>query len=268
MSTSAPNVETEATQQSQTGLSILPSNLCPNIDHIKTEDDAPMDNVFSEKQQRLLTEPLYTSWQAWKPFVAMANVGLFFALKQPPLVPDVLLSLEVQIPADIHPKANRSYFVWEYGKPPTVAIEIVSNKEGGEDQHKRIGYARIGIAYYAIYDPDQHLSDERLRIFRLNGITYERLSQNPSQAYPLPSINLGLAIWRGEFEGCMDDWLRWIDSSGLVIPTGAEVAETERQRADAESMRADAESMRAEDERSRANKLAEQLRKLGFEPDL
>lgn len=34
----------------------------PNIDALTTEDDTPVDNLPSEKQQRLLTEPLYSSW--------------------------------------------------------------------------------------------------------------------------------------------------------------------------------------------------------------
>ena len=28
-----------------------------------TEDDTPVDNWFSEKQRRLLVDPLYASWQ-------------------------------------------------------------------------------------------------------------------------------------------------------------------------------------------------------------
>jgi hypothetical protein len=56
----------------------LPVELHPNVDHLVTEDDTPVDNIFSEKQQRLLTEPLYNSWSGpgeGRPFVAMANVG-------------------------------------------------------------------------------------------------------------------------------------------------------------------------------------------------
>lgn len=34
----------------------------PDISHIITEVDAPMENLPSEKQQRLLTKPLYSSW--------------------------------------------------------------------------------------------------------------------------------------------------------------------------------------------------------------
>lgn len=253
---------------------VLPLDQWPNIDHIITEDGAPMDNVFSEKQQRLLTEPLYTSWRPGRPFVAMANVGLFFAPKQFPLVPDVLLSLDVPFPEDLHPKANRSYFVWEYGKPPNIVIEIVSNKAGGEDTEKLAGYARLGVAYYVIYDPERHLSDDALRVFQLSGMKYQQATPSPTNTYPLSEISLGFALWVGEYEGCTDKWLRWIDIAGVVVPTGAEqagierqLAEAERNRADAEQSRADAEQSRADAEQTRAEKLADQLRRIGIQPE-
>lgn len=263
MSTSVLEVESALVQQPVSAtveLQVLPAHLHPNIDHIITEDGAPVDSVFAEKQQRLLTEPLYTSWHPGHPFIAMANVGLFFTPKQPPLVPDTLLSLDVHAPDDLHRKENRSYFVWEYGKPPNVVIEIVSNQEGGEDSNKLLGYERIGIAYYAIFDPNQHLSGEVLRVFQIHGMKYERIPSSPANAYSLSGINLGITLWRGQFEGATGEWLRWTDSSGAIIPTGAELAEFERQRADAERTRADAE-------RSRADLLAEQLRKMGVQPE-
>ena len=48
------------------------------------------------------------------------------------MVPDVMLSLDVSIADDLQEKKNRSYFVWRFGKPPEVVIEIVSNREGEE----------------------------------------------------------------------------------------------------------------------------------------
>jgi len=69
----------------------------PDISHIITEDDTPVDNMFSAKQQRLLVEPLYTSWQAGRPFIADANVGVFRSPHLPPIVPDMFLSLDVEI---------------------------------------------------------------------------------------------------------------------------------------------------------------------------
>lgn len=57
---------------------------------------------------------------------------------------------------------NRSYFVWEFGKPPEVAVEVVSNRKGGETGEKMEIYARVGFWYYAIFDPDRFVQkDER-----------------------------------------------------------------------------------------------------------
>ena len=60
-----------------------PADIAPNIDHIVTEDDTPVDNIFSEKQQRLLTESLYRSWPgpgAERVFMVAANVGVYAAV--------------------------------------------------------------------------------------------------------------------------------------------------------------------------------------------
>ena len=146
-----------------------------DISHIVTEDDTSVDNLLSEKQQRLLTEALYSSWLApngSKRFLAAANVGLFYALRQPPLVPDVFLSLNVQVPQEWHQKEHRSYFFWEFGKPPEVVIEIVSNKEGNELGSKLTHYAQIGVTYYVIYDPLQQLGETLLRLYGLREAHY------------------------------------------------------------------------------------------------
>lgn len=104
----------------------------PDISQIVIEDDTPVDNFQSAKQQRLLVEPLYSSWLPESPFIVAANVGLFYALKQDPIVPDAFLSLGVEMPDDWSLKQNRSYFAWEFGKFPEVVIEIVSNRRGSE----------------------------------------------------------------------------------------------------------------------------------------
>jgi Uma2 family endonuclease len=243
----------------------LPPELHPKVDHLVTEDDTPVDNVFSEKQQRLLTEPLFSSWSSAghrRSFVAMANVGLFYAVRQPPFVPDVLLSLGVELPQDIHVKAHRSYFVWEYGQAPDVVIEVVSNLEGGEDTEMLAGYARVGVRYYVVFDPDRLLGEEVLRAYRLEGPRFQRMDE----PVWFPHVELGLRLWQGRYEDLDAEWLRWVDAEGRWIHTGSERAEAERQRADAERQRADAERQRADAERQRAERLAEQLRRLGVAP--
>jgi hypothetical protein len=74
--------------------------LPPDISHLVTEDDTPVDSLLSEKQQRLLVTCLYSSWAPGLPFLAAANVGLFYGLKLPAIVPDALLSLGVEVSQD------------------------------------------------------------------------------------------------------------------------------------------------------------------------
>ena len=175
---------------------VLPAELHPVVDHLVTEDDTPVDNVFSEKQMRLLTEPLYSSWtgpSGQRSFVAMSNVGLFFDVNRPPLVPDVLLSTNVVRPADFRAKRHRSYFIWEYGKPPDVVIEVVSNREGGEDTGKLEVYAEVGVRDYAIFDPDRLLGPELLRVYRLVEGEYRKMEE----PIRFPKLGLGLRVVAG-----------------------------------------------------------------------
>ncbi|XGV94937.1 MAG: Uma2 family endonuclease [Leptolyngbya sp. BL-A-14] len=236
----------------------IEADLSPDISKLAIEDDTPVDNLISEKQQRLLTEPLYSNPSALgsRTFLLAANVGVFYAVRQPPLVPDVFLSLDVEVPQNWSEKKNRTYFVWEFGKPPDVVIEIVSNKEGNELSSKLNDYARMGIAYYIVFDPLQQLGDLLLRSFEQRAGRYQEMS-----ASWLEAIGIGLTLWDGKFEGKDDRWLRWCTADGVVIPTGAEKAEQERQRAEQERQRAE----RAE---ARAAALAERLRAMGLDPDV
>jgi Uma2 family endonuclease len=221
----------------------------PDTSHLTTEDDTPVDNLASEKHQRLLTEPLYSSWTTPgqpRPFLVAANVGLFWIPRDPAIVPDVLLSLGVTTPQDWW--ATRSYFVWEFGKTPEVVIEIVSNTKGEEKGTKRTTYAQIGIPYYIIYDPQQYLHGDVLEVYELRRGQYDRRPDTW-----LPTVGLGVRLWAGTFEERSDTWLRWCDQDGVVIPTGAERAAQERQR--------------AETAHQRAERLAATLRALGIDPD-
>jgi Uma2 family endonuclease len=230
----------------------------PKIDHLITEDDEPVDNLFSETQQRLLTEPLYSSWA--KPgqehtFLAAANVGIFYLNQNPGIAPDVMLSLDIKVPNEFWSKEHRSYFVWEYGKPPDLVIEIVSPTPGGENDRKKAIYARMRVGYYVIFDPNGYLMPESLTIYRLNDFSYE--AQASAQ---FPALGLGLTFWEGEYEGKRDNWLRWVDASGQLIPTG-------RERADQEHQRANQAETLLQQERARSDRLAEILRQLGQNPD-
>ena len=232
----------------------------PDISHIITEDDTPVDNIFSEKQQRLLTESLNGFWNPGRPFVAAANVGVFNKINDPAIVPDMFVSLDVQLPEDIWKKRNRSYFIWEYGKPPDLVVEVVSNKQGGESDIKFQRYAAMRVWYYIIYDPQHCIQKEALRIYELSAKGYIPKIDNQ-----LLQVGLKVKLWKGIYEGRMDTWLRFCDNDGNLIPTGYEKAEAERKKAKQAQQEADAERNRAEQAEEREKKLAEKLRSLGID---
>ena len=233
-----------------------------DIESLVTEDDTPVDNMPSEKQQRLLTEPLYSSWVgpgAGRTFLAAANVGVFAEARNPAIVPDVFLSLDVQVADNWWDKRHRSYFVWEFGKPPDLVVEIVSNREGNEVGSKRLSYARMGVGYYVIYDPFHRVMRDDVRVYRLRDGGYER-----RKSLRFAELRLGLRLWEGAFEGVRwSGWLRWTDEHDVLIPTGRE----QRHRAEQERHRAEHAEHLLSEERRRAERLAALLRRSGIDPE-
>jgi hypothetical protein len=136
MNPTAPPLEHEQDEVHEdangNGVPLLDPNCIPSLDHLVTQDDSPVDNFIVERLQRLLTEPLYSSWGGpgeGRPFVAAANVGLFAEPKNPAFVPDFLLSLDVKLrEGDPRAKENHSYYIWLFGKPPDPILEIVSDR--------------------------------------------------------------------------------------------------------------------------------------------
>lgn len=224
----------------------------PNVETLITEDNTPVDNLFSAKQQRLLVETLQGNVSQWNPsgrtFIADANVGIFPIPKNTPLVPDAFLSMDIEPDALQNIHTNKAYFAWVYGKMPEIVIEIVSNRKGGEMARKFQEYARQHIPYYAVFDPTQELRGEIFQLFALHQGSYRPLND-----FWMEDIHLGLRLWEGAYEGTEATWLRWCDDRGNLIPTTAESRDNEKSRADSE--------------KARAERLAEKLRELGINPD-
>jgi hypothetical protein len=220
----------------------FPPECTPRVDHLIVEDNTPVESLFFERLMRLLVEVLYCSWAGpggGRRFGAFANVGLFWEPRQTPLVPDVMLSLDVD-PGAVARRGFRSYFLWEFGKIPDVVFEFVSDRLGGETTWKQRDYLRLRIPYYVVFDPFGRLGAGVLRVFELRGLAYE-----PIDPRWLPGVGLGLTLWEGMFEDIHWRWLRWCDQSGQALPTSQE---------------------RIEQERRRADRLADKLRSLGIDP--
>jgi len=242
----------------------------PDTSHLITETDEPLDNLFSEKQMRLLTEALYASWNPGRPFWVAANVGMYEALNAKAVVPDVFLSLDTTS-EQAKEFGSKCYFFWDHGKPPEVVIEIVSNADGGELERKLQRYAKLHVDHYVVFDPFAYLSSEPIQAYVLTGGVYQK---RPGADFFATVEGLQLRRWTGVYEGQNETWLRWADQGGTLIATGTERANAEAKRADAESKRANAESDRANaesdrarTESARADAFAARLRELGIDPE-
>ncbi len=98
----------------------------------------------------------------------------------------------------------------------------------------------MGIPYYVVYDPARQLGVSPLYVWELRGNVYVLVEPW------FETLGLGLVEWPGQYEDMSAVWLRWRRRDGSLVPTGAERAETEKQRAD---------------------RMAEKLRALGIDPD-
>ena len=233
-----------------------------NIEEIAVEDGEPVDNFLSEKQMRLLTEPLYTSWKSeiHSRFLVASNVGIFTKILHGGVAPDVLLSMGVEKPKSSPKNEDKCYYLDKLGKAPEVVIEIVSNREGDELDGKLNIYGKIGVKYYAVYDPYRYILKEHpLLCYEYNNGVLSVMQ------YPLwfPEAGLGLCLWEGFFENEYRSWLRWCYSHGGIIPTGKEVSVLEKLRADKEEIKAEMEHVerkKAERKAERAKEEAEQAK--------
>lgn len=250
--------------------------LAAAVELLPTEDDQPVDNIISERLMHLLTEILNISWKPLtangqpRTFLALANVGLYFAVKKNPIVPDVMVSMDVDMPSGFKAKSDLTYFVWDHGKLPEIAIEVVSQKSASEDTEKLHKYEQIGVEYYAVIDPMKVLSEEVLRTYELRNGTYQ-----PCVDDFFPKIGLGLKQWAGEYGKIyLDNWVRWCNADGVLLPMAtesialaAERADLLADRAQQQAERADLETERADRETKRAEALAAKLRELGVDPE-
>ncbi len=69
-----------------------------------------------------------------------------------------------------------TYKIWEEGKPPDFAMEVISPSSATMDTgSKRVLYERLGIEEYFVFQPDTSKRSPRLTGYRLEGPRYEQL---------------------------------------------------------------------------------------------
>ncbi len=206
-----------------------PRQYLPSAEELPDSDDAPVDNELQILVPALLRAILSCLWSERQEWFLGVNMGVYYDSEMPAIVPDGFLSLGV-----IRRKSERgrlSYVLWEEDYiVPQLVLEVVSKTYGQEYSDKKAKYARIGVLYYAIYNPDYWERDKHdpFEVYRLVEGEYIRQVGEPVW---MSEIGLSIGRERGSYEGWIREWLRWYDAEGKCIPTEAE---QERQRAEQE----------------------------------
>jgi Uma2 family endonuclease len=224
----------------------------PSSEELPCSDDTPVDNVGrrpsrSEDQNLLpnvllfLLNSLWANRMDWYFGVDMAVYHTTGASPRVPVVPDAFLSLGVERKKG--GRSRRSYVVWEEQEiVPILALEMVSHKPDGEYDEKPEIYAKLGVLYYVIYNPEFWRRDrhEPFEVYKLIEGTYQLQQGEP---YWMPEIGLGLGRCQGLLGNLPQEQLAWFDSSGNRHLSEAEI------------------------ERQQKERLAKRLQELGEDPD-
>jgi len=170
--------------------------------------------------------------------------------KEYPLAPDIAVIKGVSF------QYVRSWRVGKTGPAPQVVFEIASEETWNNDLHEKPGkYARMGVAEYFAYDPNEQPLDRKTarRLFGWQLDPTEGVMREMR-------LRADGSLWSAQLQSVLvpqSDHLRLYDRQGHLRLTQAE----------AEARRAEIEAGRAEIEARRGQLMAEKLRSLGIDPD-
>jgi len=254
----------------QTAPPLPPKETLPTMYDLKSEDpeEPGLPDEFHDLQPQLLRETFQPPTYSPEEIFIGTDLNLYYDVHHPQWYkrPDWFAVVGVSRLYE-QQDLRLSYVIWQEGVSPLVAVELLSPGTEKEDLGQTLRdvtqpptkwevYERIlRIPYYVVFDR----YTDRLQVFTLQGERYQELNLESGQLW-IPSLELGLGLWSGSYDGINRQWLRWWDGLGNWIPTIAEQREQERQRVEQERQRAD-------QEKQRADRLAQKLRELGIDPD-
>ncbi|MBI2376735.1 MAG: Uma2 family endonuclease [Deltaproteobacteria bacterium] len=216
-----------------------------------SSDGRPMSETDDHRVEmtELVIETLEDYFEEEPTVYVSGNNFIYFTEE----APEDCVSPDAYVVRGVVKKRRDVYRVWQEGyKTPCVVFEITSKKTKREDaRSKRDIYADdLKVPEYFMFDPRGDWLFEQLRGFRLGGGKYVPIVPAGGR---IKSEQLGLDLV------VRDRHIRFVTSSGAVLPTRKERASLERARADEERARADEERARAGEEQARAERAEVQL---------
>ena len=232
----------------------------PDHTQLPESDGSFVKNFQEHPQSLLLTDsitPILQQRYLDSQYCIGQDCGIYWRLTNPPEkgveAPDWFYVPNV--PPTIEGRMRRSYVLWQEIVAPLIVLGFVSGD--GREERDQTPYQgkfwvyeqAIRVPFYGIYEA----ANARVEVYHLVDGRYSLLPANERGYYSISPLGVELGIWQGRYQNAELPWLRWWDLQGNLLLTGEERAEQ-------------AESL-LERERSRAERLAEQLKALGIEPD-
>jgi Uma2 family endonuclease len=198
-----------------------------------SSDGEPVAETYTHLYAILTILEMLRQYLQGRRATVLANQFLYYAEGFPKLrvAPDVMVIFEVE------PGGRDNYKIWEEGRVPSVVFEITSPATQREDREvKKSLYQNLEIPEYWLFDPKGEWIEEKLRGYRLQGDSYQLVTDNRSEA-----LQLRLAV-----EGELLAFYREDTGEKLLNPD--ELAQAKREA-----------EARANRERQRAENLEEML---------
>jgi hypothetical protein len=255
MSQITKTVEQSAEYYNPSPTTGLPANL-PDHTQLPDKDGNFVKNYQEPPQGDLLTDCITPILQEIHPdgqYCIGRDCGIYWRLPEPPEAPEKGAEAPdwfyiPNVPSTLDGQIRRSYVLWQETVVPLIALEFVSGN-GAEERDKTpvkgkfwVYERAIQVPFYGIYEVKKAL----VEVYQLINGRYQKMKPNSRGRYPIEPLKVELGIWQGQYQNQQWPWLRWWDAEGHLLLTSQEKALQERQRAD---------------------RLAEQLRALGVEPE-
>ena len=196
----------------------------PTGEELPDSDDTPVDNEeqnFIPNFLLFLLEYLWADRMDWCFSSDMAVYHTTGTNPRVPVVPDGFLSIGVE--RRKLSGARRSYVIWEENNVvPIMTLEVVSHTPGSEYDLKQNLYAKLGVKYYVIYNPNFWRRDGHLpfEIYELVNATYQLQTSEP---FWMPEVGLGIGRCELPSDVLGREVLSWFDQNGDRCLSEAEI---------------------------------------------
>ena len=197
-----------------------------------SSDGEPVAETYIHLYAILITLEVLRQYLQGQQATVLANQFLYYAQGFPKLrvAPDVMVIF------DVEPGGRDNYKIWEEAKVPSVIFEMTSKGTKKQDiEQKKLLYEQLEVQEYWLFDPKGEWIEEKLRGYRLQGESYELITDSRSEP-----LKLRLAI-----EGELIGFYREDTEEKLLIPgeLAAKLNQETQARQEAENRANEAEEL-------------------------